>query len=206
MEWVDDSPLTKVPPKEWEFRLIRHTARAAPEIGSLHRDRLWLYWEPECSAISDDYTPDEANARAMWNIWKGSLARGSGGYANELGPDWVRIWWFVEGDLKLEAAPHEAPYFTHEKSQDFLTFYTWPVDPETKKPLDWLKLPVQRKVWNSRQANKGGFIGEYLNGWRPSPLQPYMHLPSLEKAAHGAEDLHRTRVGNAGMEDWGEDA
>ena len=46
--------------------------------------------------------------------------------------------------------------------------------------LNWLLLPVEDKLWNAKQANKGGFIQE-ATGWKPSILQPFVYLPALLK-------------------------
>ncbi|MBH8550844.1 hypothetical protein I8751_00235 [Nostocaceae cyanobacterium CENA357] len=62
--------------------------------------------------------------------------------------------------------------------ENFVTFFTHPVDSVTGKPINWLDVPVNDKLWNSKRADKGGFI-QQATGWKPSILQPYVYLPAL---------------------------
>ena len=70
--------------------------------------------------------------------------------------------------------------FQHENlcPTNFLDYYSSPIDCETGEKLNWLALPVEDKLWNSKCQNKGGFIQE-ATGWKPSILQPYVYLPAL---------------------------
>ena len=72
-------------------------------------------------------------------------------------------------------------HFNSAYAKDFLSFFTWPEDAETGKPLNWLELPVVDKLWRPNRADKGGFIQE-ATSWKPSILQPYVYLSSLERA------------------------
>jgi hypothetical protein len=124
--------------------------------------------------ISDDYTPDEIDAQELLRHW---AAR-----AQEHFPDGlVPISWFVacSSQGKFEAMPFQ--FLWEYPKEDFLTFYDWPVHPDTGERLNWLSLPVQDKRWNRRRANKGGFIQE-ATGWKPSILQPLVFLPPLTRA------------------------
>ncbi len=63
-------------------------------------------------------------------------------------------------------------------SDDFLSFFTWPVHSVTGERLNWLTLPAVDKLWDPRRADKGGFI-QQATGWKPAILQPCVFLPSL---------------------------
>jgi len=78
-----------------------------------------------------------------------------------------------------------------ERMRLVMATYSWPrtssrsargpVNAKTGEPLNWFALPVVDKRWNTRRADKGGFIQEHT-GWKPSVLQPYVYLPSLMEA------------------------
>ena len=74
--------------------------------------------------------------------------------------------------------PFQYEHLTDMPSEDFLTFFTHPVNSVSGKPLNWLTLTVVDKLWNSKSANKGGFI-QQATGWKPAILQPYVYLPAL---------------------------
>jgi len=138
---------------------------------------LVAYWEVSWDPISDDFTPEETSAEELFVKWSRRVGEK---YDNGLIP----ISWFVDvkGDVKtFEFMPFQFEHFTRANARDFLTFFSWPVHAKTGKPLNWLELPVVDKLWRPGQANKGGFIQE-ATGWKPSILQPYVYLPSLEKA------------------------
>lgn len=95
----------------------------------------------------------------------------------------IPIHWFVEspGHAKIERMPFQysiPPLRMSGPLDDFLTFYSWPVNARSGDPLNWLTLPVVDKAWNSKRAGKGGFIQE-ATGWKPAILQPFVFLPSL---------------------------
>ncbi len=93
----------------------------------------------------------------------------------------VPINWFVsrEQSGKFEAFPFQHDHVGRGAfGEDFLTFYHWPVNANTKEPLNWLELPVADKLWNEDRADKGGFI-QQATRWKPSISQPYVYLPSL---------------------------
>ena len=143
--------------------------------------RLVAVWEVAFDPISDNFTPDEISAVDLFKQW-----------AREVRPRYpdllIPIDWYIDGpdSAKFESAPFQHP--RGKRSQDsFLTFYHWPEDPETGERLSWLRLPVVDKGWSPGFAKipgsitKGGFIQE-ATGWKPSILQPYVYLPSLEEA------------------------
>ena len=139
---------------------------------------LALYWEVEGDSISDAYSPEEITAEELWCVWASGLKR----------PGKVRIHWFVcSPDTGVfELAPfsyrHYYKRFGELLKDDFLAFFTWPVNKKTGKQLNWLRLPVVDKLWKPGRADKGGFIYE-ATGWKPSPLQPFVDAVALARAA-----------------------
>ncbi len=156
---------------------------------------LALYAEPNYSAITDDYLPEEISAHELWRIWVDKVWN----KAHEQWPDVYRpgevtILWTVTTPACtgiFEAAPYarilpQAPELVKMlgpyESEDFLTHYKTPVDAETGEPINWLRLPVLDRGWNETAAHKGGFIQE-VTGWKPSPLQPTMDVVQIGQAA-----------------------
>jgi hypothetical protein len=81
----------------------------------------------------------------------------------------------------FEGMPFQYEHIPRFKTENFLTFFTWPVNTATNEPLNWLTLPVKDKLWTPKNADKGGFI-QQATGWKPAILQPYVYLPALESA------------------------
>jgi hypothetical protein len=129
-------------------------------------------WEVSLDPISDDYTPNEISAYDLFRHW---LEKVRHEYPNGLVP----IYWSVRSVKHgvFEAMPFQCKQGESPRD-DFLTFFTHPEDPETSERLNWLSLPVMDKLWNSRCADKGGFI-QQATGWKPSILQPFVYLPAL---------------------------
>jgi len=140
---------------------------------------LEAYWEVHLDPISDDFTQEEISAVDLFSRWARQIRKKS---EDEL----IRISWFVnvEGpDVKtFEYMPFQLRHWRTDNPEDFLSFFTWPTNVQTGDYLNWLELPVVDKLWRPSRANKGGFLQE-ATGWKPSILQPYVYLPSLEKAA-----------------------
>jgi hypothetical protein len=141
---------------------------------------LVAYWEVSLDPISDDYTPKEIDVRELFHKWERQVRKN---HRNGLVP----IHWFVEcrEEGKFNYMPFQFNHFSNYSHEDFLTFFTWPVNPETGERLNWLTLPVADKLWNSRRADKGGFI-QQATGWKPAILQPYVYLPALSSALQQA--------------------
>ena len=148
-------------------------------VSSRETDFTWegelvAYWEVSFDPISDDYIPAEIDARDLFDLW---VEQVRGRYPDGLVP----ISWFVvcEANGKLERMPFQ---FNHcpdlPPPDDFLTFFTWPVNPMTGEPLNWLTLPVMDKRWHLERGDKGGFI-QQATGWKPGILQPHVFLESL---------------------------
>ena len=132
---------------------------------------LTAYWEVELDPMSDDYTPQEISAEELFHLWAQKVSKQ---YTNGLIP----ILWCVQG--VQQAVFESMPFQFSElgRSEDFLSYFTWPINKESGERLNWLTLPVIDKLWNRKRADKGGFIQEFT-GWKPSILQPYVYLPSL---------------------------
>lgn len=129
-------------------------------------------WEAHLDSISDDYVGSECDAVELLHKWAG--------HADKAHPDGlIPIFWFVDspGQGKFEGMPFQFSR-SARPCEDFLTFYTWPVDPASGEPVDWLALPVADKCWNNSRSDKGGFI-QQATGWKPGILQPTVYLPSL---------------------------
>jgi hypothetical protein len=114
------------------------TDRATWRVESRARDDKWegeliAYWEVDLDPMSDDYTPEEMPALDLLGRWVSAVRKVS---TSELIP----IYWFVEspGQRKLERMPFQ---YNHLKTidvapEDFLTFYSWPTNASTGKPLN----------------------------------------------------------------------
>jgi len=141
----------------------------------LRKSPFEAWWEVNLDPMSGDYTPEEISASSLLDLWAQEVRKKD--YPNNLIP----IYWWIRGEMGLEWMPFQFNHFQEGKPEkDFLTFFTWPINSTTGEPLNWLTLPVQDKQWNAKRCNKGGFIQEGT-GWKPGILQPYVHLPMLEK-------------------------
>jgi hypothetical protein len=142
----------------WNF-----ASRTNPGKGDRANQPLELGWFLDWDSISDEYTPNEISAKDLFSMWLERIGD----------VETMRIRWWIP--RLRESAP-----FTDEE-EDFLTFYSWPVNAETGERLNWLTLPIADKGWNGHHAEKGGFIQE-VTGWKPSALQRSVHIPTLLKA------------------------
>lgn len=136
---------------------------------------LFAYWEAAYDPMSDDYIPEEIAAAPLFDMWAATVARL---YPGGLIP----IFWFVKGHGFLEGMPHEYNHYDHTP-ENLLTYFTHPVHKETGQRLNWAELPVSNKLWDKRHGDKGGFI-QSATGWKPSPLQPFVYLPTLREARY----------------------
>lgn len=158
----------KPQPAIWNWKV------KSPRPGNELEGELVAYWEVYYDPISDNYTPQEISAEELFNLWVGKVKQ-------EYHSGLIPIHWSVESapngtfefmPFRFESAPLD------QVDQDFLTYFTWPVSKETGERLNWLHLPVVDKLWNTKRADKGGFIQEFT-GWKPGILQPHVYLPSL---------------------------
>lgn len=161
----------------WKFRSLRTDYEWEGPITAC--------WEVNYDPISDDYLPSEKNARELFRMWTG-IVRGK--YPDGLIP----IYWCVrcEAQSKFESMP-----FQYDSASgaylNWLSYFTWPVHVVTGEKLNWLRLPVEDKLWNRLRADKGGFIQE-LTGWKPAVLQPSVYLPALEMGVCPEEFSYRS--------------
>lgn len=154
--------------------------------GHARTERIELLWELNGSTISDDYWAHEITAYDLWREWRGWLDD-RGGYDDTMGKPWVHIYWYVEP--ASEMAPFEHNPLLGE---DFLTFFTWPLNAETGERLNWNRVPVADVRWTPDQSDKGGFVQE-ATGWKPSPLQPHVNVDTLAVCAGMVPDFaHRS--------------
>lgn len=162
---------------KWEYQ--------SREYGHTFGSELLLYWELNGDPLTDDYLPEEISAEQLWAKWIDA-------YAEPVIP----IHWSVEAvGHTFEGAPLlPYPYDMGEgfRRDDFLTFFTWPVDPDTGDEVRWQTLPVRTKIWTHDQADKGGFVTT-ATGWAPSALQPSVNVAALAADAGLAAPNPRTR-------------
>lgn len=144
---------------------------------------LEAYWEVALDPISDEYTPQEVDAFELFYMWERQVSER---YTQGLIP----IYWFLEykgaNVSTFEGMPFQFEHISDSFHEDFLTFFSWPVNSITGEPLNWLTLPVVDKLWNPKISDKGGFI-QQATGWKPSILQPYVFLPALVSALRKRE-------------------
>ncbi|WP_399553849.1 hypothetical protein OG473_39300 (plasmid) [Streptomyces anulatus] len=184
-----DAPPTTVlpygPGNRWKFAYKGNNFESAEELA--------LYAEPNGCTITDDYLADEISAEALWQMWVDEWAdHYHKQWPNLYRPGEVHISWYVTTPSitgTFEGAPHITDWRTlpgHLNAdmgqEDFLTHYTHPTHVVTGERLNWLRLPVIDRGWNSSASNKGGFIQE-ATGWKPSPLQPTMDVRQIGAAA-----------------------
>ena len=153
----------------WKFS---HCRTGAPKEVALEAE-----WEVMDSPITDEYTPLEMSAEDLLREWSNRVKTDE-----KCESLLVPIYWSVRSP---GGEVHERMPFQHSVSlqgntpgDDFLKHYTWPVNSRTGQRLNWLVLPVADKEWNDHQSDKGGFIQE-VTGWKPSVLQPAVHLLAL---------------------------
>lgn len=126
---------------------------------------LEFTWWLDGDSISEDYTPDEISAKDLFEVW---LDRSSIKDAEDLEIHWMVL-----------PVGEEIPFI--DDPEDFLATYTWPEHSETGQRLKWTQVPVQDKGWSADKRDSGGFIQEFT-GWKPSPFQRTLHLPTLLQA------------------------
>jgi hypothetical protein len=164
---------------------------ASRRSGFEHTSPLSLVWEVHGDPISDNWDPAEISARELFALW---LERYYPEPASEAlcGSGMVAIHWFVRSRAGIEIAPFQATASkldgTASQSEDFLTHFTEPFNANSSEPVNWIRLPVIDKLWREGRGDKGGFIQE-ATGWKPSPLQTVVHIPSLLAAA-GIDTRH----------------
>ena len=122
---------------------------------------LWLYPELVCSSCVDD--ADDQSGAGQLAYYVDYLQRD---YPAWWVADAVPIGWSVRGDGIWEYAPNEP----NELGENFLAFWTPPVDTRTGEPLNWWRLPVRYSRFPA--------FGKPL-GWLPSPFREFAPLRSI---------------------------
>ncbi|MFJ1744242.1 hypothetical protein ACIOG4_37025 [Streptomyces microflavus] len=149
--------------------------------GPTQTEELALHALPGGAEQSDGYLPDEITAEDLWAKWAGGVADSyHNQHPDQFRPGEIPIYWTVTRpgmDGIFEPPPHVPSH-----PENFLTHYTHPVNAVTEERLNWLRLPVLDREWNSTEAHKGGFI-QQATGWKPSPLQPTMDIRQIGAAA-----------------------
>lgn len=138
---------------------------------------LELAWEVNGSAMSDDYLgAHEISAVDLLRKWTEKY------FPDKKAPhgNVVPIYWSIHGDA-TESAPF-VPAEWRFNDSNFLTYFTWPTDVDSGERVNFNRLSVQDKVWNTEHWDKGGFIQE-ATGWKPSPFEPVMYVPTVYAAA-----------------------
>lgn len=161
----------------WSFR--------SNASGHEFNKQLVLHAEPDGSSLSDDYLPEEITAEDLWAEW---VRRYVEKYHAEA-PDryqrgQVPIYWTVTTPQMrgiFESAPFQQGW-NDFPAEDFLTHYTVPRHTRTGETINWLRVPVLDRGWNSKRADKSGFIQE-ATGWKPSPLQAVMDVFQIGRVA-----------------------
>ncbi|MFF2411771.1 hypothetical protein [Streptomyces sp. NPDC058092] len=161
--------------------------------GTSHEKTAELALLPEAngSSITDEYTAADITAQELWTMWVDKYADYQHEQApSEYQPGEIRIYWTVTTPQVtdvFELAPHSLDSRARRSGayvppETFETLYTHPTHADTGEPLNWLRLPVLDRGWNSSTSDKGGFIQE-VTGWKPSPLQPTMDVRQIGAAA-----------------------
>ena len=183
--------ITPMPPFEtdvgadtiWEWR--------SRSTGVVRRAPLYLHWKADGDEVSESCNPEEMDGPAVWRLWIDTLVANNR-LETIAGPGWVRLYWYVRG-LRVGTFPTVPPdvagglFACTERSlmathQAFLDYFTWPVHLVNRTPVNWLRLPVPDKYWNADRMSRGGFIQE-ATGWKPAPLQPFIHIPTMARCA-----------------------
>jgi hypothetical protein len=144
--------------QKWRFRsrTAAHT-RASP---------LWLYPELDgSSCVGDLDAGTDGKEQLAYYV----------DYVRSEHPQWwaadaVPILWSVHGDGVCEFAPSESQIRWLKHEENFLAFWTLPVDTKTGGPLNWWRLPVR----NTRFPEFAKALG-----WLPSPFHEFAPLRSI---------------------------
>lgn len=143
-----------------------------------HTGRLELIWEITSAPLTGDHSPHETSAHEVLDEWLRQLPDER--TEQLFGPGATRISWGVG----QEHAPFQLLRLGSANSdEDFLTHFTWPTHPKSNERVNFNRLPVQDKRWDTQGGRDDcGFIQE-ATGWKPSPLQPVMWVGPILAAA-----------------------
>lgn len=141
--------------------------------GHVRTEPLVVDYEVECSAMSDDWLPDEIDAFDLFDMWFDRYYAKFNGVAP--------VYWFVAGRSVFESATQQ--WGTHWGEH----FYA-PEEVATGRTVPLAALPVRQAHWCSKSADKGGFIAEATR-WTPQPFTSTVDMGMLMDLArfhHGA--------------------
>lgn len=133
-----------------------------------HPEEVWLHYELAGDPISDDYTPDEISATALFDMWADRYRRAG------RDPHNVPIYWFVGGLWEAAMPDLDGRWFGD---------YFFPLRDENGMEIPLAALPLTEKHWIKTAANTGGFIHQ-ATGWKPSPMQSTVDLDMLTALRH----------------------
>jgi len=143
-------------PRRWRFK--------SRESGFEIVSELWLYPELDWSHIVGDLDTDDGDEQ-LAAVVDCVRRRNPSAWQH----DRVPILWSVEGSEGIgEFAPYVRP---RGEKIDFLTFFTWPTDAATGKPLDWFR---DLEVRNDRFPAFAKALG-----WKPAPFTATAPLKSI---------------------------
>ena len=157
------------------FEAMRQRKLAAPPAERKWRFRsredrfemvstLWLYPELNCSSCVND--ADDQSGTGQLAYYVDYVQRG---YPEWWEADAVPIYWSVRGEPGIaDHAPNSD--YANRRGDNFLTFWTPPVDAKTGELLNWWRLPVR----NDRFPAFAKALG-----WLPSPFQEFAPLRSI---------------------------
>lgn len=152
-------------PMKWRF--------ASRESGYVREVPLHLSPELCCSPMVDDYY--EEPGEEQFRVYVEYIQQK---YPEQWKADAVDIYWSVDsmsGGIG-ETAPFQRSPGSYQPVDDFLTWFSWPVDSRTGARLDWFSLPVVNTRFEA--------WAKALN-WTPSPLQPTCPLRSIVESRAG---------------------
>ncbi len=139
-----------------------------------------LVWEIHGDPLTDGFTPHEVDAVDLLKMWVRKY------YPHDVGerlygPGMVGISWFLDAAGQFEAPDVEAHVWEVD-GESFAQFFTTPRNVATDEVINWNRVPVKDKLWDSDHDDKGGFF-QQATGWKPSAFQPAVYLPGVLKAA-----------------------
>jgi len=146
-----------------------------------HVSPLVLHWELDGDPLTDDWSLDEISAAELWARWRRAYPKDEAVF-ELFGAGAARIYWYVAGASTFDGAPFQDHRRQRYAGSNFLDHFTWPVSSKDGTRVRWSALPVADKLWRPGRVDKGGFIQE-LTGWKPSPMQPFISIPQLERMA-----------------------
>lgn len=148
------------------------------------RGPFFLGYEMAGTRLTDNYSIDEVTSIELWSAF---IERPQ--WSQVLGAPYVDLRWGVEM-LPEEGFAETAPFQPNlPDSRSLFDYFHQPFltadvgDDRKNDPINWLRVPVIDKAWESYEGPvdlppkdyNGGFVQE-LSGWKPHPLQPAVDI------------------------------